>query len=123
MKRDEITARLSAGETVFADGGGPTTSFSIGPKRCAASPIRADQFGYLRDAGLISEAKKEQGQPWYQTRWKGTAHPSTKRRKVRGGAKVPKPASKRRVRGGAKAPLAFGVGGGWDPYFFKGRLP
>jgi hypothetical protein len=105
MKRDEIIARVSGGETVFVDGGGTDTSFSVGKRRREAVHIRADQFGYLLDAGLISEARKERGQPWYQTRWKRAA----KRKRA---AKAPK-----------APPPVFGVGGGWDPYFFKGRLP
>ena len=71
MKRDEIIARINAGETVFREGGFDV-SYCIGRKRGTASPIRADQFGHLLDAGLISEAGKERGQPWYQTRWMGT---------------------------------------------------
>ena len=81
MKRDEIMARLNAGETVFREGGFGV-SYCIGPRRGEASPIREDQFGYLLDAGLISKAEKGRGQAWYQTRWKGTAHLSTKRRKA-----------------------------------------
>jgi hypothetical protein len=82
VKRDEITARINAGETVFREGDFEV-SYCIGQKRGTASPIRADQFGHLLDAGLISKAEKEQGQPWYQTRWKGIMHLSTKRRKVK----------------------------------------
>ena len=75
MKRNEILTRIKNGEVVFAEQGVSTaweTSFAIGPERHLAIPIRLDQFAYLGDHGLISEAKREKKQPWYQTRWKGT---------------------------------------------------
>jgi hypothetical protein len=81
MKRDEIMARLGGGETVFREGDFEV-SYCIGPRRCEANPIRADQFGHLLDAGLILKAEKERGQPWYQTRWRGTARLPAKRGKA-----------------------------------------